>query len=661
MTQTIYLHDIPLEKAQSVFQAALEEAGLWKVLGKEIIPLDEHAIGRVLYEPIWAKLSSPHFHASAMDGFAVRAEMSNGAIPTQPVDLQIGMDAWYVDTGDPLPKQANAVIPIEQVEPIERDGSPSNDLRRPFAIRIRAAVSPWSHVRPVGEDIVATQLVFPSGQVLRAIDLGAIAATGQSTVEVSCKPRVAVIPTGTELVEIGSQVKPGDLFEFNSIVLAGQINSWGGVAERYKITPDSFDEICKIVKEAAQKSDLVLLNAGSSAGSEDFSSQVVQTLGELLVHGIAVRPGHPVILGLIHLADSGGKITREVPIIGVPGYPVSAALTGEILIEPLIAKWTGRRPNQPDEVDATLTKKVISPSGDDDYLRVVLGRVDKKLLAAPIARGAGVISSLTKADGIVIIPRGSQGAEAGENVKVRLYAKMADIDRSILAIGSHDLTLDVAAQFLYEKDRRLVSANVGSQAGLIAIKRHEAHIAGTHLLDPNIGIYNLQAIQEFLPDEKIVLIHWVEREQGLMVAKGNPLKIKSLEDLPDEKVMYINRQRGAGTRVLLDYHLKLLGIAFSQVKGYSQEEYTHLSVAAAISSGRADCGLGIAAAAQALDLDFIPLYQEQYDLVMRKADYSSGLLTPLLELALNDQFRQMVMTMPGYQLAHMGEIAFQSP
>lgn len=662
MTQNnaVYLNDIPLEEAKQAFENGLIRAGLWRVLGEEEISLNESAISRVLSSPVWAKLSSPHFHASAMDGFAVNAEATQNAIPTRPVDLSVNQGAWYVDTGDPLPKQANAVIPIEQVEAIDSDGKNTSDFRHPTSIRVRAAVTPWSHVRAVGEDIVASQLVFAAGQVLRAIDLGAIAAAGLDRLKVSRKPRVAVIPTGTELVEVGTEVKPGDLLEFNSIVLSAQVNSWGGIAARYKIVPDLFDEICSTVKKAAQENDLILLNAGSSAGSEDFSSKVVQTLGELLVHGIAVRPGHPVIIGFIHVGQMNGSPDKEVPIIGVPGYPVSAALTGEILVEPLIAKWLGRSAFEPETVEASLTKKVSSPSGDDDYLRVVLGRVDGKLLAAPIARGAGVISSLTKADGITIIPRGTQGIEAGEKVKVRLYNRKDEIEKSILAIGSHDMTLDVAAQFLAQSNRRLVSANVGSQAGLIAIKRHEAHIAGTHLLDPKTGTYNLQAIKDYLTDEKIVLIHWVEREQGLMVAKGNPLKITSLDDLRSGKIAYINRQRGAGTRVLLDYLLQKSGISRTEVKGYEQEEFTHLSVAAAVASGRAECGMGITAAAAALNLDFMPLFQEQYDLVIRQRDYFSDLISPLLNLQGNDDFKQMVMQMPGYKVDHLGEIVFQS-
>src|SRR5512138_1301515 len=308
---SVYLHDIPLPEAQRRLQQALQDADLWRVLGAESIPLAEAALGRVTAEPVWAKISSPHYHASAMDGFAVRAGGTNGALPSQPVTLHLGPEAQYVDTGDPLPEWANAVIPIENVESLDESGAITADIRSPKAIRIRAAVAPWSHVRPLGEDIVATQLVLPAGHVLRPPDLGAIAAAGHQEIKVARKPRVAILPTGTELVPIGSQLKAGDILEYNSLVIAAQIKAMGGEATRFSITKDDFDLICERVQEAAQNHDLILLNAGSSAGAEDFSAKVVQKLGTLLVHGVAVRPGHPVILGMLRNEERGKTLAQH--------------------------------------------------------------------------------------------------------------------------------------------------------------------------------------------------------------------------------------------------------------------------------------------------------------------------------------------------------------
>ncbi len=687
---SVYLHDIPLPEAKACLAAALTEEGLWRVLGVEIIPLDERALGRVLAAPIWAKISSPHYHASAMDGFAVRAEDTTGAQPATPIQLSVISDqsavfsgsSKYVDTGDPLPEWANAVIPIENVEAMDEKGAITSDLRTPKAIRIRAAVTPWSHVRPLGEDIVTTQLVLPAGHILRPMDLGAVAASGHSTVEVARKPRVAVIPTGSELVPIGSDLKPGDILEYNSLMLAAYVNQWGGEAARFPIIPDEFDAICLAVQKAARECDLILLNAGSSAGAEDFSARVVEKLGTLLVHGVAVRPGHPVILGMVE----GSKLQVEslkqqpstfdlqpsIPIIGVPGYPVSAALTAEIFVEPLLAQWTGRCPLEYPVEQAHLTRKITSPGGDDDYVRVAVGKVGDKVLAAPLSRGAGVITSLVRADGIVVLPRGVQGAEAGEQVSVRLYRGRADLERTIFCIGSHDMTLDLLAQFLAGRGRRLASANVGSQGGLVALQRGEAHLAGSHLLDPETGEYNLTYIRQYLSTVPVMLYGFVGRQQGLMVRKGNPLGIRGLEDLAgsqavaehdrrtgserSRRVRFVNRQRGAGTRVLLDYHLILMGISSDAIEGYDQEEYTHLGVAAAVASGRSDCGLGIPAAAQALDLDFIPLFQERYDLVIPKVHVESRLLAPLFDVVNSQEFKTAVAAMPGYDVSPMGKV-----
>ncbi len=674
---SVYLHDIPLATAQERFKQALEEAGLWRVLGIETIPLDENALGRVTAEPIWAKVSSPNYHASAMDGFAVRAEDTEGAGPSSPITLLANSQSpnpqftnsqspnlpftTYLDTGDPLPDWANAVIPIENVESLDENDALTFDLRRPASIRIRAATAPWTHVRPLGEDIVATQLVLPAGHTLRPADLGAVAASGHTDLAVARRPRVAILPTGTELVPIGSELKRGDILEYNSLVLAAQIKAMGAEPTRFSITPDNFDAICARVQEAARDHHLILLNAGSSAGAEDFSAKVVEKLGTLLVHGVAVRPGHPVILGLINRQseDLTPDTPHLIPILGVPGYPVSAALTVDIFAEPILAKWLGRRPLELPEVDAALTRKVTSPPGDDDFLRIVLGRVDGKLLAAPLARGAGVITSLVRADGYLVLPRGVQGAEAGQQVRVRLVRGQSDLDKTIFCIGSHDVILDLLAQFLAERDRRFVSSNVGSQGGLIALQRGEAHLAGTHLLDPETGEYNLAALNQYLPNVPVRLVKFVNRQQGLMTRRGNPKGVKSLGDLTRPEVGFVNRQRGAGTRVLLDYHLSLMGIPVSQIRGYNQEEYTHLGVAAAVASGRADCGLGIPAAAQALNLDFVPLFQERYDLAVPLAHAQNPLLAPLFETLRDQKFQMAVSALPGYDVSEMGKIILE--
>ena len=648
MKRKIYLEDIPLDEAWAAFTAALQAAKRWEPLTAETIPISQ-ANGRVTAQAIWAKISAPHYHASAMDGYAVRAKDTAGATETSPRQLSLiqgdepepktERPAAPVNTGHPLPVWANAVIMIEHTHLVDDE-----------RIEIRAAVPPWHHVRPMGEDMVATELVLPANHRLRPVDLGALAGSGHATVSVYRRPTVAIIPTGSELVTVETAVhgmSPGQIIEYNSIVLAAQVEGWGGQPTRWPIVPDEFGAIRTAVQQAAQDHDLVLVNAGSSAGSEDYTAHIVQDLGTLLVHGVAVRPGHPVILGMID----------ETPIIGVPGYPVSAAMTAEIFIEPLLAHWQGQPAEKPLTMTAVSTRKINSPTGDDDFVRVAIGKVGQRIMATPLSRGAGVISSLVRADGIVKIPRFSEGVEAGAEVTVHLYRRPSQIERTIVVIGSHDLTLDLLAQFLAATGEglRLTSANVGSLGGLVALRRGEAHLAGSHLLDPETGIYNESYIRRYLPDRDIVLVTLAGREQGWIVPKGNPKGLTGWEDAARPDIQLINRQRGAGTRVLLDYELGQRGITPEMVNGYEREEYTHLAVAAAVASGTADVGLGIQAAARALELDFVPLALEQYELVIPKEEYESELLQPLLGLLEDEGFRTAVATLPGYHIKSMGQ------
>ncbi len=651
----IYLEDIPLDEARSRFQVAITAADLWKVLGTERLPLTEKLVGRVLADTVWAKISSPHYHASAMDGFAVLAQTTEGALETAPLKLIYDSDTVYLDTGDPLPEWADAVIPIENVEGLDRQGESAKNPRKPDLIRIRSAISPWSHVREMGEDMVTTQLVLPQGHTLRPVDLGAAAGCGYSQLDVARSPKVAVIPTGTELVYPGDPLKAGDIIEYNSIVLAAQVEQWGASATRYPNTPDDFEIIKTRVKQAAIEHDCILLVAGSSAGSEDYSAQIVEELGDLLVHGVAVRPGHPVILGMINQAG------KKTPIIGVPGYPVSAALTNEIFLKSILGVWLGRPALPVQEITAAITRKVNSPAGDDEYLRVAVAYLGEKPLAAPLSRGSGVISSLVRADGLVIIPRGIQGLEAGEDVKVQLYRSQVELMNTIFAIGSHDLTLDLMAQFLSPRQRRLASVNVGSLGGIMALKRGEAHLAGSHLLDPETGEYNLAYLMQHIPDKKLRVVTLVGRTQGLFLARGNPKDIRGLMDLTRPELSFVNRQHGAGTRLLLDYQLSQLKINPEQVRGYAREEYTHLSAAALVASGRADCALGIEAASYALDLDFLPLITERFDLIIPEEFYQSDLLAPVLELLNDPKFKQAVHERPGYQIEEMGRLVAVLP
>ena len=635
-SRNVYLRDVPLDDAYRDWFAALDEAGWTTPIEGEWIPVTE-ALGRVTAAPVWARESSPHYYASAMDGIAVRAAETVGASETSPIRLKVGSQATWIDTGDPLPPDSDAVIMIENVQQIGDD-----------EVEIMLPIAPWQHVRPLGEDIVATELVLTEGRRLGPVDLGAIAASGNTTVFVRRKPRVAILPTGTELVEPGADLKPGDIVEFNSIVLAAQLTEWGGDPNRISATKDDLDLIRARVAEALDTHDVVVVNAGSSAGSEDYTSAVVSDLGRLIVHGVAIRPGHPVVLGVC-----GGK-----PVLGIPGFPVSAILTSELFLSKVVHRLLGVVEPERPTIAASMTRKVLSPMGEDEYLRVKLGSVGGRVVATPLQRGAGVITSLVRADALVRVPRLSEGVHAGEQVEAHLLRQPADVYRTIVAIGSHDLALDLLSSAIarLRPGMSLSSSNVGSIGGLIALQRGEAHVAGSHLLDEETGQYNLSYVKRYLPDRRVAIVNLVYREQGLIVAPGNPKGIGDLHDLLRPDFRYVNRQRGAGTRVLLDYELKQMGTDPSQLNGYDREEYTHLGVAAAVMSGTADVGLGILAAARALKIDFLPLLKERYDLIIPMEYYQSDLLAPLLEVIRSKGFKSEVEALGGYDASDMGRL-----
>jgi putative molybdopterin biosynthesis protein len=632
---------MPLSEALQKFHEALAQVGALALAEAETLALDQ-AQGRVTASPVWAARSSPHYDAAAMDGVAVRARETIGATETAPLRLKVGEQAVWVDTGDPMPPGFDAVIMIEVIHQVDAS-----------TIEIQTPVAPYQHVRPLGEDIVATELVLAGSHRLRPQDLAACAAAGLTAVAVRQPPHVAVIPTGTELVPIGTEPRPGDIVEFNSLMLGAMIAEWGGRATRWPSIPDDYDRLKQTILAAVVASDIVVINAGSSAGSEDYTARAVADLGQLVVHGVAVRPGHPVVLGVV----------CQKSVVGIPGYPVSAALTCELFVKPLIEHKLGLPPSVRHKITAHISRKVLSPTGEDEYLRVRLGRVGTKMVATPIQRGAGVIMSLVRADGLVIIPRFSEGLDAGQEVTVELLCSPESLEATIVAIGSHDLTLDLLASELRcgHPNLTLTSSNVGSLGGLLALHRGEAHLAGSHLLDEATGEYNLAFVRRYVPERALVVVNLVHRIQGFIVPPGNPKSIATLADLTRDGITFVNRQRGSGTRVLLDYLLKQQDIAPARISGYEREEFTHLAVAAAVAGGRVDVGLGILSAARALGMDFIALRSEQYDLVIPREFYHSELFQPLLALIRSQAFQQQVAARGGYDVSTMGEVVAELP
>jgi len=641
MPRTRYLNKKPLRDALRLF---VDEFPLSR-RPAEIVPI-EQSRGRVTAEPVFARTSVPHYHGSAMDGIAVRAEDTFGASEAAPVELALARDGKKatpgiyapVDTGQPLPHWANAVVMIENVYPAGKT-----------RVTLRAGAAPWQHVRLVGEDIVATEPLLPRGHRIRPFDIGALLAAGHVSVPVTPRPRVAIIPTGTELVEPGSKMAPGAIVEFNSRVIAAFVEEWGGEAHRQAPVPDILGKLRSAIAKAVRRNDVVLVIAGSSAGEHDYTVAALGQLGEVLVHGVDIMPGKPAICAAV----------EATPVLGVPGYPVSAIIVCQQLLRPLLAKILGTPVDPPQTVNAVLPRKLPSRLGLEEFVRVTLGRVGEQLIVNPLGRGAGVITSLVRADGIVRVPTLSEGINAGEEVDVELLRPASEIAHTIVFSGSHDMTIGILEDCLKRRDPawKISASHIGSLGGLVALDRGEAHVVGTHLLDPKTGIYNLPDMHRILGKASdVVVLNLVVRHQGLIVKKGNPQRLKTLRDLKRNDVQFVNRQPGAGTRVLLDYKLKKLRIKPQQVRGYEREEFTHMAVASAVASGLADCGLGIKSAATALGLDFLPVEREEYDLVLRGdfADSEAGRL--LLEVVRSSVFQESVVKLGGYEVRSTGTI-----
>lgn len=687
-----YLNKQPLETARTSLLRAAPRLGAIETVSVE------DALGRVTAEAVFARSSVPHYHGAAMDGIALRAEDTFGASEGHPLTFRQGEPESverpfaYVDTGNALPPWANAVVMIERVfagEAPAGSGAPSAggapavraddgccDTDEPdpshahadaaFAsepvegtsaqtIHIRGASAPWQHVRLVGEDVVASELLLPRGHHVRPYDIGALLAAGVHEIAVRRKPVVAILPTGDELIQPGDEPRPGRVIEFNSRMIASFVREWGGEPRRLEPVRDDLPEMRARIGSALAEADVLCIIAGSSAGQHDFTVEALSAFGEILAHGIDVMPGKPA--SILAVKREGADSLRAGVAIGVPGYPVSAAIICRELLEPLLAHLVGAgAPDRP-RVKATVPRKLPSRLGQEEFVRVTLGRVADRLIVSPLARGAGAITTMVKADGFVRVPPLVEGLNAGEEVDVELLRPLEDVLGTIVVTGSHDLTLGVLEDVLKSEHPKykLATSSVGSLAGLLALGRDEAHVAATHLLDPETGVYNLPDIERLLEGVPLVTVNLVVREQGLIVPPGNPLGLRSVADLTRDGVRFVNRQSGAGTRVLLDYLLEKEDIDPDAIAGYEREEFTHMAVAVAVRSGLVDVGLGVQSAATALGLDFVPIEREDYDLVLRADFAESDAGKALLSVIRGGPFQAAVAELSGYDTSRTGQ------
>lgn len=629
--RNLYLKTTPVQEAIDIYRSEVEKR---VELQYETIPVTE-SLNRITGKAVYAKYCSPLFNAAAMDGIAVNAAKTEGASEGTPVELVFGKDYQIIDTGDPIHEPYDAVIMAEDLLETEDENK----------VKIISPAVPWQHIRPVGEDIVAGEMILPGRHCIRPIDVGVLLSGGIVEIEVVKNPTVAIFPTGTEIIEPGTEPKDGDIIESNSRMFENMAKVQGAEAVRFETIPDDYERIRDAVKEAAEKFDMVIINAGSSAGTEDYTVHVLRELGEVIIHGVSIKPGKPVILAFVN----------NKPVIGLPGYPVSAYIGFENFVSPVLSCMGGRVEKKNKKVEAVISRRLVSSLKHKEYVRVKVGCVGDKIVAAPLARGAGAAMSLVRADGFCVIPQNSEGCEAGEKLEVELYRELEEIKNTAVVIGSHDLILDVMADMMpnHFPGMYLSSTHVGSMGGLMALKRGEAHIAPIHMLNEETGVYNVSYIEKMF-HEPVALIKGVGRVQGIMVKKGNPLHISSVEDL--KKVRFVNRQRGAGTRMLLDFCLKERGIMPEEIRGYDREAATHMAVAALVAGESADAGLGIRSAALAMKLDFIEVGQEEYDFAVPEKYLELPYIRAFVQILKSEEFHKKLQELGGYTWERAGEI-----
>lgn len=637
--RNLYLKTVSVDEAKNKYFNLLSERN---ILNKNVeIVKTEDSLNRITSEAVFAKCNSPLFSASAMDGICVESKRTEGASEENPIILDLDIDYKVIDTGDVIKSPFDAVIMAEDV--IEIDDT---------KVKITEPVPCWQHVRPIGDDIVKNEMILPSNHKITPIDIGALLAGGILSVNCIKQMSVAVIPTGDEIINPKDEPQIGDIIDSNSYMIKALIENSLAKCSRYDIVKDDYDKIKMTVLDALSKNDLVILNAGSSAGRDDYTVHILKELGEVVVHGVSMKPGKPVILAIVN----------NKPVIGLPGYPLSAYLAFNLFVKPIIDTIQGQITTESQDIEAVISKRIISSLKHREYVRVKVGKVENKYIAAPLNRGAASQMSMVRADGLLVIPQNSEGVEAGDIVNIELLKNRKNIDNTLVCIGSHDILLDLVSDIMdssYE-DINFSSTHVGSTAGLMALKRGETMLVPTHLLDENTGVYNVPILKELFNDNKnnsqigITLIKGFKRIQGIVVKKGNPLKIKSLEDIT--KYRFVNRQRGSGTRVLLDYKLKQLNINPNDINGYGKEMSTHMAVCAAVASGEADCGIAIKPTAKVMDLDFIEIGIEEYDFALWTKYLEDYKIKKFIEVIKSNELHKKLDEIGGYGYDEVGTI-----
>ena len=611
-------------------------------LPRENVALPE-ALGRVLAEDVFSEVDVPGFDRAAMDGFAVVAESTFGVDDQHPARLAVlgeveagntaaysmlKGEAYEIATGAPVPKGADAVVMVEYTK---HGGA---------LVEVYRSITPGENVTGTGSDIMSGELLLRKYQTITPREVGLLAAAGIAMVSVYRKPRVAIFSSGDELIKPGERFSFGRVYDTNGPAVAASVLECGGVPYVLGILPDDYAEVRERINAALGEADIVISSGSTSSGPGDLFYRVVDDLGEpgVLVHGLTLKPGKPALIG----------IAKGKPIFGLPGYPTSALMIFHVLVAPIIRRICCKTESRPDSVEATVPLKFFKARGRRELLPVqLLTRPDGEFIAYPMQSGSGAISSFSMADGFVDLPDTQEYVEEGERLSVQLFGSGIS-PPSLVAVGSHCVGIDIAFSLLRGKDPQFLgrTINVGSVGGFHAVGRGETDIAGVHLQDEDTGEYNVPFIPRFHLERSACLVRGYDREQGLIVKHGNPKKILAIDDLLRTDVVFINRNRGSGTRLLIDRHLSALAASRGtdlerlsrQIHGFGYEAKTHSAVASAVRNDRADVGFGIRTVAETPDLEFVKLDDEKYDFLIPKERMGKKSVNDFLNLLKSEEF-----------------------
>jgi putative molybdopterin biosynthesis protein len=629
--QEQFLEVVSADEARARFEQHLDLSPL----AAETVPLAA-ALTRVLAHDVVAAVDAPPFDRSNVDGFALRAIDTIGASDTAPKIFRLNAEliacgdapalevkpgtASTIATGGVIPRGADAVVMIEQTELIG-EGAPRNEP----SIELRRAAAPGQFISYAGSDIARGETLLRRGARIGSREIGMLAACGLASIDVVRRPKVAVLSTGDELVAPGSPLKPASVYDSNGAIIAAAVTEAGGEPLAMGAFPDDEAALEKAVRQALGTSDIVVLSGGTSKGAGDLSHAIVSRLGPpgILVHGVALKPGKPLCLGVI-----GDK-----PIVVLPGFPTSAIFTFHAFVAPVIRARAGLPPEAAQTLTARVPVRVASELGRKEFVLVSLIESEDGPVAFPTAKGSGSVTSFSQADGFLEIDALALSLDANSVVDVTLIGSAAHAP-DLVIMGSHDVALDVVVGALAERGFSARTLAVGSLGGVAAASRGECDIAPVHLIDPESGQYNVH-----LATPGLRLVRGWQRMQGILFRPGDKRfeGYRAQEALADASALMVNRNAGAGTRVLID---KLLSGA--RPPGYANQPKSHNAVAAAIAQSRADWGVAIEPVAKLYGLGFLPLSPEHYDFLLVESRAGRPAVQAFLEALRDEKVRTRI-------------------